>query len=79
VLDRLAQSHGLPKVITCDNGPEFASVATRKWQQHHETRQNFIEPGKPMQNAFVERFNSRMQDDLLQQVFLLTVLHRRPS
>jgi putative transposase len=67
VLDRLAKTRGLPKVITCDNGTEFTSKAMRKWRQRHDVRMNFIDPGKPMQNAFVESFNGRLRDECLNQ------------
>lgn len=73
VLDRLAHSRGLPKVITCDNGTEFTSKAMQLWQQRHGVRLNFIEPGKPIQNAFVESFNGRLRDEFLNQNLFFTM------
>jgi len=67
VLDRLAVTRGLPKVITCDNGTEFTSKAMQAWAIRHNVRLNFTTPGKPTQNAFVESFNGRMRDEFLNQ------------
>ena len=73
VLDGLSRTRGLPKVITCDNGTEFTSKALAAWRARHDVRLNFIEPGKPMQNAFVESFNGRMRDDFLNQNIFFSV------
>ena len=67
VLDQLAVSRGLPKVITCDNGTEFTSKAMQGWAIRHNVRLNFTTPGCPTQNAFVESFNGRMRDEHLNQ------------
>ena len=57
VLDRLAETRGLPAEIVLDNGPEMIGKALDEWAYHRGVRLNFIEPGKPIQNAFVESFN----------------------
>lgn len=67
VLDRLATTRGLPKVLTCDNGSEFTSRAMQAWALRHNVRLNFTTPGRPTQNAFVESFNGRMRDEFLKQ------------
>ena len=67
VLDWLATTRGLPKVITCDNGTEFTSKAMQAWSIRHDARLNFITPGCPTQNAFIESFNVRMRDEHLNQ------------
>ncbi len=52
----------LPNSLVCDNGPEFTSKAMFFWSQQSETKLNFIQPGKPTQNAFVESFNGKFRD-----------------
>ncbi len=51
-----------PRVVVCDNGPELTSKAMFFWARDRRVRLNFIQPGKPMQNAFVESFNGRFRD-----------------
>lgn len=68
ILDGAARTAGgYPEVITCDNGPEFASRALQVWAQNKNIRLNFIEPGKPMQNAYIESFNGKFRDECLNQ------------
>ena len=62
VLDRLACQRGLPQTLVMDNGPEFAGKALDLW-----AHQNFIRPGRPIENAFVESFNCRFRDQCLNQ------------
>ena len=54
VLERLAQSHGLPDGIVCDNGPEFTSEALDVGAHRRGIHLHFIAPGKPVQNAYAE-------------------------
>lgn len=65
VLERLAQSHGLPQGIVCDNGPEFTSETRDLWAHHRGGRLHVIAPGKPVQNAYAESFNGRLRDGCL--------------
>lgn len=65
VLDRLAAERGLPEAIVLDNGPEFRSRALAAWSEEHGVRLEFIQPGKPVQNAYVESFNGRLRDECL--------------
>ena len=46
-----------PEVIRCDNGPEYNSAAIQSWAQEWGIRLEYIQPGKPQQNAYVERIN----------------------
>ena len=62
VLDRLALSRGLPKVIRTDNGKEFCGKAMVAWAHEHGVQLRLIEPGKPNQNAYIESFNGRLRD-----------------
>lgn len=65
VLDRLAETRGLPEAITLDNGPEFVSHALDAWAYRTGVRLNFIRPGKPVENAYAESFNGRLRDECL--------------
>jgi putative transposase len=49
-------------VLVCDNGPEFTSKALFFWARREGVKLHFIQPGKPTQNAFVERFNAKFRD-----------------
>lgn len=67
VLERLVSQRGKPANIRCDNGPEFISHKLEEWC-NDKTRQitlQFIQPGKPMQNAYIERKNGSMRRELL--------------
>jgi putative transposase len=64
-LDTAIQRLGRPEAIVCDNGPEFRSRLLEAWSEQRQIRLEFIEPGKPIQNAFVESFNGRMRDECL--------------
>ncbi len=59
VLERVAAERGRPEAILSDNGPEFQSRAVEAWALEAKVRRDFIEPGKPVQNAFIESFNGR--------------------
>jgi len=65
VLDRIASERGLPEAIVLDNGPEFRSRALGAWSEERGVRLEFIQPGKPVQNAYVESFNGRLRDECL--------------
>lgn len=65
VLERLKESRGLPQMIRVDNGPEFVSQKLDYWCKENKISLLFIQPGKPMQNAFVERFNGSIRRELL--------------
>lgn len=66
-LDELALSRPRPKTIVMDNGPELTSKAMLFWSQKTGVKLCFIQPGKPTQNAFVERSNARFRDGCLNQ------------
>ena len=64
-LDDVALLHGLPEEIVLDNGPEGTSRAMFDWSERTGVRLRFIEPGKPVQNAFVESLNGKLRDECL--------------
>lgn len=66
-LDELLQTRSMPEAIVMDNGPELTSKAMFFWSQKTGIKLNFIQPGKPTQNAFVESFNARLRDGCLNQ------------
>ena len=65
VLDRLARKRGAPSYVRFDNGPEFVARAVHDWCRFHRTGSLFIDPGSPWQNAWIESFNGRFRDELL--------------
>jgi putative transposase len=64
-LDRLALFRGLPESITVDNGAEFCSRAVDAWAYAHCVKLDFIRPGKPVENGFIESFNGKLRDECL--------------
>ncbi len=77
VLDRLAEVRGLPGRITVDNGPEFAGRALDEWAYRKGVQLNFIRPGKPIENAYVESFNGKLRDECLNENWFLTLNEAR--
>lgn len=77
VLDRLALSRGLPRVIRTDNGKEFCGKAMVTWAHERGVDLRLIEPGKPNQNAYVESFNGRLRDECLNEHWFTNLLHAR--
>lgn len=65
VLEYLKEFRGLPKVIRVDNGPEFITHKLDLWAKEHKIELIFIQPGKPMQNGFIERCNGNIRRELL--------------
>lgn len=65
LLDQLAAERGYPEVIRVDNGPEFSSSAFKQWAAERHILINYIQPGKPAQNGYIERFNRTYRADIL--------------
>lgn len=65
VLDMLAAWRGYPAQIRVDNGPEFISYHMVAWAEEHAVKIEYIQPGKPAQNGFVERFNRTYREEVL--------------
>lgn len=77
VLERLAETRGLPEVITMDNGPEFTGRALDEWACRTGVKLNFIRPGKPIENAFAESFIGRLRDECLNENWFINLGHAR--
>ena len=77
LLDLAIETYGRPKIIRTDNGPEFTSKAFDAWAYARGIEHHFIRPGKPVENAFAESFNSRIRDEFLNQHCFFSVVHAR--
>ena len=64
-LDRILANGPTPRSITVDHGTEFMSRALEDWAYHRGVQLDFIRPGKPVENAFIEAFNGRLRDECL--------------
>ena len=69
-LDTLVRLYGKPACIVSDNGTEFTGRAILKWASGNRVEWHYIDPGNPTQNAFVESFNGRLRDGLLNEELL---------
>ncbi len=67
LLERLRQQRGLPEGLRTDNGPEFSGITLDRWAYERGVALQFIEPGKPMQNGYVESFNGKLRDECLNE------------
>jgi putative transposase len=65
VLERLTAERGAPANLRADNGPELTAAVLREWCRLGKTDTAYIEPGSPWQNPYVESFNARLRDELL--------------
>lgn len=76
-LDNVIAFRGKPCMIVSDNGTELTSNAILKWQEDTKVEWHYIQPGKPMQNAFVESFNGRLRDECLNEHLFSDLKHAR--
>lgn len=67
VFEQLQQERGLPQVLRTDNGPEFLGEAFVQWAKHQGVAIQYIQPGKPNQNAYIERLNRTFREEVLDQ------------
>jgi len=77
VLERLAALGRQPLHIVVDNGPEFVSRAVDQWAARRGVRLRFIDPGKPIQNAYIESFNGKFRDECLSQHWFISLEEAR--
>ncbi|QFR33437.1 IS3 family transposase [Ancylobacter sp. TS-1] len=78
-LDRLLAERGRPKMIVSDNGSEFTSNAILGWADAARVEWHYIAPGKPMQNGFIESFNGRLRDELLNETLFSSLSQARAA
>lgn len=76
-LNSLIQQRGRPNTIVSDNGTEFTSMAILKWCQETNVEWHYIQPGKPMQNGFVESFNGSFRDECLNETLFSSLSQAR--
>jgi putative transposase len=72
-LDTLVLVRGRPRAIVCDNGPEFVSLALDQWACRQAIHLDFIRPGRPVENCFIESFNGKLRDECLNQYHFATL------
>lgn len=76
-LDALRLVRGTPATIVCDNGPEFVSLALDQWASAHGVTLDFIRPGHPVENGFIESFNGKLRDECLNTHHFATLAEAR--
>jgi len=77
-LERLTIERALPETVVSDNGTELTSGAVLRWATRR-VAWHYIEPGKPVQNAFIESFNSKLRDECLNEHLFLTLAEARET
>jgi putative transposase len=78
-LTAIIEKRGKPKMIVSDHGTELTSNAILAWSKDHAVEWHYIAPGKPMQNGYVESFNGRMRDELLNESLFFGLDHARQT
>ena len=78
-LDAVIAQRGPPLMCVSDNGTELTSMAILRWSQESRIEWHYIAPGKPQQNAFVESFNGRLRDELLNETLFTSLSHVREA
>src|SRR5277367_232842 len=76
-LDAIIACRGRPQSIVSDNGTELTCMAILSWTQETQIDWHYIAPGKPTQNAFIESFNGRLRDELLNETLFTTLAQAR--
>jgi putative transposase len=78
-LERIMEWRGKPRVIRCDNGPEYISHRLIEWAENQGIQLQYIQPGKPQQNAYVERFNRTVRHEWLDQHLFENIAHAQET
>lgn len=78
-LNAIITERGRPAMCVSDNGTELTSMAILRWCQETRVEWHYIAPGKPQQNAFVESFNARLRDELLNETLFGSLTHARAA
>ena len=74
-LEQVIEWRGTPRAIRCDNGPEYISHTLKEWAMRHQITLLYIQPGKPTQNAYIERFNRTARHEWLDLHLFKTIEH----
>jgi putative transposase len=77
VLDQAACFRGYPRAVRTDNGPEFTSRVFLAWTKKHKIKHLLIEPGRPMQNGYIESFNGKFRDECLNEQWFTSLAQAR--
>jgi putative transposase len=78
-LDAIVAQRGKPAACVSDNGTELTSMAILRWSQETGVEWHYIAPGKPQHNAFIESFNGRLRDELLNETLFGSLAHARAA
>ena len=78
-LDAVIATRGRPAMCVSDNGTELTGMAILRWSQQTRVEWHYIAPGKPQQNAFIESFNGRLRDELLNETLFTSLTHVREA
>lgn len=78
-LEHIIEWRGKPKALRLDNGPEHISYEFRQWAESQGIELRFIQPGKPAQNAYVERFNRTVRHEWLDQTIFQSIAHAQET
>ena len=73
MLEKVARTHGLPQVITTDNGTEFTCRDVDEWAHRNGVKMDFIRPRKPIESASIESFNGRPRQECLEQHWFVSM------
>jgi len=76
-LEWLKETRGLPGMLVMDNGPEFTSSAMLMWSKPAGVKLHYIDPGRPVQNAYIESFNGKLRDECLNQQWFVSLEEAR--
>ncbi len=74
-LDQIIEERGKPQKIRLDNGPEYIATSMKLWAEKHGIELEFIQPGKPQQNAYIERYNRTVRHEWLEMNMFETLEH----
>jgi len=78
-LNQVIEERGKPASIRCDNGPEYISQSLKDWANEQSIKLDYIQPGKPTQNAYIERFNRTARQEWLNQHNFTSVAHAQAT
>jgi putative transposase len=78
-LDQVIEWRGKPRAIRCDNGPEYVSGQLMEWAQQRGILLQYIQPGKPQQKVYVERYNRTVRHEWLDQHLFESIQHAQET